>query len=101
MHREYGVQLILPINTKGMLFSDNNWNRSLKRVESSNLEKNTMQTTFVLEKDFGAQGSNTQRIYASPNYVSSAGLLVNGTFDIVELYDATQIFEVRTLLHVR
>ena len=56
---------------------------------------NTMQTTFLLELDFGSQGSDTQRIHACPNYVDATGAARLGTFDDVELYNAGQIFEVR------
>ena len=56
---------------------------------------NTMQTTFVLEMDFGAQGCDTQQVQVSPNYVDSNGVVRAAAVDDVELYDPAVIFEVR------
>ena len=54
-----------------------------------------MQTTFVLEMDFGAQGSNTVTTQVSPNYIDSNGFAWGAVFDDVEVYKADDIFEVR------
>ena len=56
---------------------------------------NTMQTTFVLEMDFGPQGSNIQTIQVSPQYLDVNLQLRAGLSEDVPLYDANQIFEVR------
>ena len=55
---------------------------------------NTMQTNFVLKMDFGAQGSDTQRIQVAPSYADVNGAKCNGAFDDVELYNPAVIFEV-------
>jgi hypothetical protein len=56
---------------------------------------NTMQTTFVLEMDFGAQGSDEKEVYVSPNYTDSTGTNQDAETDNVEMYAAAEIFEVR------
>ena len=50
---------------------------------------------FCVGNGFGAQDSNTQAIYACPNYITSNGNPVVRTADAVDLYPATQIHEVR------
>jgi len=56
---------------------------------------NTMQTTFVLELDFGGQGSQTQTIQVSPNYYDVQGLFRAADEEDVDTYNAANIFEVR------
>ena len=56
---------------------------------------NTMQTTFVLELDFGAQGSHIQTTPVAPNYVDSTNVIRAGQLDDILVYDAAQIFELR------
>ena len=56
---------------------------------------NTMQTTFVLEMDFGAQGSDEREMYVSPNFVDSTGNVEDAETDNVDLYAVAEIFEVR------
>ena len=56
---------------------------------------NTMQTTFVLEMDFGGQGSHTQTVHVSPNYVDVNGVVRPAVTEDVATYNAANIFEVR------
>ena len=48
----------------------------------------------MLELDFGLQGSDEQRIYASPNYITLGGAPINETFNDLEVYNTDKIFEV-------
>ena len=56
---------------------------------------NTMQTTFVLELDFGGQGSQTQTIQVSPNYYDVNGAFRVAATEDIDTYNAANIFEVR------
>ena len=53
----------------------------------------TMQTTFDLELDFGAQGTHETIIQVSPNYVDINGVAHAGQQYIVLVYDSAVIFE--------
>ena len=50
-----------------------------------------MQMTFVLEMDFGAQGSDVQQIYAAPYYINLTGTEQDPLIDNVDLYDPAVI----------
>ena len=56
---------------------------------------NTMQTTFVLELDFGSQGSNILTRYSAPSYVDVTGTARAAVGDNVDLYQTDEIHELR------
>ena len=56
---------------------------------------NTMQTTFVLELDFGGQGSDIHTINVSPNNMDTNGTFRAAATEDIALYNAANIFEVR------